>query len=113
MLIYLNGVHNFIIIPKETLEELGNPKFCQIMSNGESILLRYSKRKLAESIIIEYPLKSNSFGLHIRDEKNVQAIRKRYNFDNYIYAVDAVPLLNILAIDPHHAKKTEISNSGL
>ena len=113
MLIYLNGEHNLIIIPKETLEALHNPKYFQFSSDGKGILIMYSNRKLAGASIVEYPLKNNSYGIHIRDENVSKSLRNRYNWDKYIYAVNAIPYLNALVIDPGTATKTEIPNKGL
>ncbi len=36
MMIFLNGEHNMIIIPKETLEKLGKPKYFQVSWEGYS-----------------------------------------------------------------------------
>ena len=113
MMIFLNGEHNMIIIPKETLEKLGKPKYFQVSSDGKGIVIRYSNRKLAEASVIDYPLKNNAYGLHIRDEKKADSLRKRYKWGNYIYAVDAMQFLNALIIDPGKAEKTEIPNKGL
>ena len=101
MLIFLNGQRNLIIFPKETLEELNKPKYFQISSDGKGILIRYSKRKqLAEACTVEYPLKANSYGFHLRDEKVADAI-------------DVIPFLGAFAIDPAYAQKTNTRNAGL
>lgn len=114
MLIFLNGQRNLIIFPKETLEELNKPKYFQISSDGKGILIRYSNRKqLAEACTVEYPLKANSYGFHLRDEKVADALRKRYGWDDYLYAIDVIPFLRAFAIDPAYAQKTNTRNVGL
>jgi len=114
MLIFLNGQRNLIIFPKETLEELNKPKYFQISSDGKGILVRYSNwEQFAEACTVEYPLTTNSYGFHIRDEKAADALRKQYGWEEYLYAVNAVPIPGAIVIDPAKAQKTKIRNEGV
>lgn len=110
MLIYLNGQRNMIIIPKETLEELGNPKSLQAMLDKYSVLIRYSDFILPEADIIDYPLGNNSFGFH---EKMAKTWRRRYKWKDFLYSSDAEIYDKALVIDPKSAEKTDIPNKGL
>jgi len=110
MLVYLNGQRNMIILPKETLEKLGNPKYSQFLYENKCIILRYSNTIMQMAAVVNYPLKENSYGIHIRDEKVADFLRKRYKWEDFLYAIDAEQFHKALIIEPSIATKTKMPN---
>lgn len=111
MLVYLNGQRNMIIIPKETLEELGNPRYFQLSVDMDYFILKYSDQKMPGAAVVDYPLPTNSVCL--QNEKMAKACRRHYKWGDNLYMVDAVPYRGALVIDPEKSEKTEIPNKGL